>query len=66
MHDPATPTPAELLALRARSGLTQQEAAARADVSVTSLWRYETGRIAPSPHVLRSLLAAYAPAPVTP
>lgn len=66
MPDTATPTPAELLAMRARSGLTQQEAAARADVSVTSLWRYETGRITPTPHVLRSLLAAYAPDGVTP
>jgi len=62
MSDQTPPTPAELLALRERSGLTQEQAAARADVSVTSLWRYETGRIVPSPHVLRSLLAAYTPA----
>ena len=58
MH-PEPPTPATLLAMREAAGLTQERAAVAAGVSVTSLWRYETGRLVPSSHVLRSLFAAY-------
>lgn len=50
---------AELRALRERSGLTLEAAAQRAEVTKSSLSRFENGHSAPKIHTLRALMDLY-------
>jgi len=49
----------ELRALRERKGLTLEAAAQRAEVTKSSLSRFENGHSAPKIHTLRALMAVY-------
>lgn len=50
---------AELRALRERKGLTLEAAAERAEVTKSSLSRFENGHSAPKIHTMRALMALY-------
>jgi len=50
--------PAKLRELRMARGMSQQDLAAAADVSVNTIWAAEKGKIRPQPRTLRRMAAA--------